>query len=1429
MSEIVNEAVIKVTADASGVEAGLKKVSEHTAGVAASLQRVDETAKKTGRTLENLGSGPGLRTMGDGADQAAGQVDRSTKSLIDSIKRATASMSAGTKGSTEYFQALANSRGINVSALKPYLDQLDDVTRKTALAAESQKRLDDSTRFLADLATRSNTIGKTASQLMEMRAAELGVTDAARPMIEQMRAAEASAGGVESKFGKAKVALLAIGAAALAGVGMFGSMIMSAADAADQLGDLSKSTGVAVEDLAGLKLAAEQSGGDLEGIADSLNKLSLNITKDGAKFRELGITAKEPLEAFKQLADLFASIQDPQTRAALGAATLGKSWAAAAPLLAEGGERIGEMIEKGKQLSGMTAEMVAQSDQFNDNLAEMKTAFAGFKTQVASDVLPGLNSMIGAVHQAYTESGKLAALWAAMGAAGTFVFTNEFSSAQVKIKDLKEDLKGFEDKLALSKLGIGAGALTRMLLGEDDTYLENKIRSVKEQIKALQSQANPPTPFVDEFGDKFMSSVAAYGVNRALGDKTEEERNAREHEAAIKAEASSYASLTSAIRERISATGREAAGLAPLTESERLRVALTDMMADAKRRLLPIHEADYRARIKQLSANEAVIASNKRLLESEAREMKGKIAADVELRSIADQVKAQEQSNEQIGLAGVALAALQAARLEDAAAQKIQSAAALEAIQPNNAVAETYREQAAELRKLAAAKLGGATKQNEMDEVKKAADEQKRMWDSIDRTAHDTFVSIFDSGKSTFDRLTDTLKNGLYDMLYQMTIKKWIVNVGASMGLTGTASVAQAAASAAGSGSNMLGSGLSLASIGSSLAAGGGLASQLGTGFVGSVYGGMTGAGVGSGLTSSAGLALGQGLGTMGTALMAAAPYLLAVGAAVAIWKKLDTSGTYHAGGAASATSAGVSVVSAGSLNMERIQTNAATQTMVGQLAQGVVGILDSTALAFGKTAGYQAATAFADDTSKDGAWGSLVISKMGQSIVNWQDTRGGGKWSQKTFADGEKGQDQYLAALTSSVRTALDSIGLPAWAKTMLSGVASDASLEDLAKVVQQINQTQQALGAMRSQLTGFASLSETAVSALMAASGGIDKLFASASSYYDAFYTEAEKNRTVNEQIAKQLAAVNLQMPATKEGFRALVEAQMRLGDQGAESVSVLLGVGAAFAQLHPDVAAATKDLSSYRSALTDAYNAESEAVKQTISRMGSLETSMRNLGKSALLGGLSPLSPAQKYAEARSQYDAVAAAARGGDEKAQDRYQEVYTAFLEASRLVNASSYGYQQDFSYAQAMTEEVASWAGEQINVGQAQLDMLKSQVSGIIDINTSVLSVRDALLQYHEAMGKNAMPLTAVAPPVNTPIPYSSYGAGNTTALVDEIKGLRADNAQLRAEMSGLRADQRQQTGEVIQAQYGSADESARRISGSVKAASYSEPRVYPE
>lgn len=196
---------------------------------------------------------------------------------------------------------------------------------------------------------------------------------------------------IESAAAKATAALAGLGIGI--GVSQFAGMIKGAIDAADKLNDLSKSTGLAVEILSGLKLASKQSGADLEGTAASINKLSVNIGKNAEKFADLGVTAKNPLEAFKQLSDVFKNINDPQLRAAVGAEALGKSWASAAPLLMEGGAEIQKMVDKGAKLSGVTTAMAQEADALNDKWEEL-VGTGGLVNGITTSLLPVFNVLI---------------------------------------------------------------------------------------------------------------------------------------------------------------------------------------------------------------------------------------------------------------------------------------------------------------------------------------------------------------------------------------------------------------------------------------------------------------------------------------------------------------------------------------------------------------------------------------------------------------------------------------------------------------------------------------------------------------------------------------------------------------------------------------------------------------------------------------------------------------------------------------------------------------------------------------------------------------------------------------------------------------------------------------------------------------------------
>jgi hypothetical protein len=282
-----------------------------------------------------------------------------------------------------------------VSKAKRSIKGLGDATKD---ASEKSSRSID--RYIKRLELQHATLGKSTRQIELYKLAARGAS------AEQLKAADATlrltaAHQLGAKIGDriragfvAAAAVTAVATAAMAG------FVISSINAADHLNDLSKTTGLSVENLSGLALAAKQSGTDLDGVAKAISKLSENIGKYGDKFRALGITAKDPIEAFKQLSDIFVAIDDPQTRAALGAAALGKSWQVTAPLLAEGGKNIGEVIEKGKRLSGVTTDMAEQADKFNDSLEDMKTEASGLGVKIGSEMIPAMTDIIKAVKEA---------------------------------------------------------------------------------------------------------------------------------------------------------------------------------------------------------------------------------------------------------------------------------------------------------------------------------------------------------------------------------------------------------------------------------------------------------------------------------------------------------------------------------------------------------------------------------------------------------------------------------------------------------------------------------------------------------------------------------------------------------------------------------------------------------------------------------------------------------------------------------------------------------------------------------------------------------------------------------------------------------------------------------------------------------------------
>ena len=80
----------------------------------------------------------------------------------------------------------------------------------------------------------------------------------------------------------------------------------------------------------------------------------------------------------------------------------------------------------------------------------------------------------------------------------------------------------------------------------------------------------------------------------------------------------------------------------------------------------------------------------------------------------------------------------------------------------------------------------------------------------------------------------------------------------------------------------------------------------------------------------------------------------------------------------------------------------------------------------------------------------------------------------------------------------------------------------------------------------------------------GGMEKFQASTASYYQDYYTEAERNAVATRQMTESLSMLIPALPATREGFRALVEAQDLATESGRAAYAALMNLAPAFSEI-------------------------------------------------------------------------------------------------------------------------------------------------------------------------------------------------------------------------------------------------------------------------
>lgn len=161
----------------------------------------------------------------------------------------------------------------------------------------------------------------------------------------------------------------------------------------------------------------------------------------------------------------------------------------------------------------------------------------------------------------------------------------------------------------------------------------------------------------------------------------------------------------------------------------------------------------------------------------------------------------------------------------------------------------------------------------------------------------------------------------------------------------------------------------------------------------------------------------------------------------------------------------------------------------------------------------------------------------------------------------------------------------------------------------------------------------------------------------------------------------------------------------------------------------------LAEAKSDLQAAYDKEAAALKDVISRTEAFIISIKQFRDAMKVNDSSPLGPAERVAEAAKQFREVAEKAATGDEEAMGQLTQVSQAYLDEARDYYASSEAYFKIWEEVDRTLGRTLDRSEDALSTAERQLKALDASVDGLITINDSVLSVKDALDQYNQVNG----------------------------------------------------------------------------------------------
>ena len=1171
-------------------------------------QSVEQSGKRAAKGMQDVGDS--FKKTGDGADDASKKVDASTRSLINSIQRATAAAEAGEKGSSKYFETLAKQRGIGGDVLEPYLAQM----RKAEAAQAASVK----------------TLGSMEMSAKQTTAALRGVPAQFTDIFVSLQGGQApltvllqQGGQLKDMFGGTGAAAKALGGYVLslispttllaAGVAAVGVAYYQGSKEQDAwvkgIVTTGNASGVTVSQLRDYARQIDAVVGTQAKAAEGLAAFAAAGIQGGEELKRYTQTAIEweqaTGQAVEKTAEQFSSLQKDPLAAVLKL-NEGTNF-----LTASVYEQIASLEKQGDKagaaelaMNALDAAMRERSKAIQDSLGYIERGWIAAKNAAKE----AWDAMLG-VGRSATLGDEIARVQAQIDqqmAQPLAVDTPEMRASREKgIANKQRELTLLQDKLALEELDAAASA-------ESARITQSRIEFDKKYAQALQSQLSLQDKLALARKEAADAGKSEAEITQVLAYITEQHnKSIAKGGDGRKAAQSSYQSLMVAINQSVAASENELKVGEKLTESQKLRLRYEQELATKKRGFTQQEKANIEMGLLAAEAAERnADAAKKRAkaLEEEAKaydkQVKKQEAFIASIRSSVDKLRLEEEGHMLAAAANIshaeAVERITLARLEESYAQMLQGAGSLEEI-------ERIRAEIAARKEL----LGVLGQKAAREANAKAAEEAAKEWERTSKTIGDTLADyIMGGGKNA----AQYLKRLFSTLVLQPMVQTVVGGAMGSLGLGGPTK------GGAGGSLNALSAGKGLwdawsGSTGGMLASGvSALGSLTGSVFLGEL-GSAIAAGVELGISGAAALtSSASATTTAGMWLGAAAPWVAGIGALMAIVPSFLNGGTPHVGAAALYSGGRLSDYGADYTSHTAVTRSyeEAMQKPVSAIVTSIGGALDAMAKTFGKQSGYSVSTGFSADNDDPAAALLSIIDPAGNSPVYWTagrfgalDTRRNSKFS----SDAKEGFDQYLQSITAEVIPVFKGI-VPGWADNLLTQLSDSLGVtqaiesgdpyawqqmtasgqeafQALQNTLAQITMIKQAFAALGDTMTVLADLSDEAQTSLLQKFGGIEALGKSAESFYQNFFTADEQRSKLQAKLGEAFSAVDLTLPDidasnAREQYRALAEAQDLATESGRAAWAVIMQLGEAFASITPSIEDAKKALEAQANAL-------------------------------------------------------------------------------------------------------------------------------------------------------------------------------------------------------------------------------------------------------